>query len=261
MRIYEPDGTPYGDGLLVSGLSFPSDASLAVALGGAWGADLYAISDGDLLRFDAVPGSPSFGEYVEVGSGFDTMRATDITFWPDGDLYVAVRNDCILRVGSDCNGNGVPDTRDIADGTSLDNNGNGIPDECENQQPLIICNGPVVLWSPDHELVDVSSAFDVLDPNGDPVTLSFRGFSDEPETPLTATPDDPCESRRGGHGWGCAETWRKPLSGSQRGGIQAINRDERRIPAESALRNGGRGAGSGRMATVETANGKCRSNA
>ena len=31
----------------------------------------------------------------------------------------------------DCNGNGVPDECDIADGTSLDEDGNGIPDECQ----------------------------------------------------------------------------------------------------------------------------------
>jgi hypothetical protein len=32
---------------------------------------------------------------------------------------------------SDCNGNGVADTTDLAMGTSLDANGNGIPDECD----------------------------------------------------------------------------------------------------------------------------------
>jgi hypothetical protein len=32
---------------------------------------------------------------------------------------------------NDCNGNGVPDDCDIADGTSRDFNGNAIPDECE----------------------------------------------------------------------------------------------------------------------------------
>jgi glucose/arabinose dehydrogenase len=33
--------------------------------------------------------------------------------------------------GPDCNGNGKPDSCDIANGTSLDANNNGIPDECE----------------------------------------------------------------------------------------------------------------------------------
>jgi hypothetical protein len=33
--------------------------------------------------------------------------------------------------GSDCNGNGIYDNEDIANGTSLDCNGNGVPDECD----------------------------------------------------------------------------------------------------------------------------------
>jgi hypothetical protein len=32
----------------------------------------------------------------------------------------------------DCNGNGVPDDADIADGTCSDDNGNGMPDDCEH---------------------------------------------------------------------------------------------------------------------------------
>jgi hypothetical protein len=45
--------------------------------------------------------------------------------------------------GLDCNGNGIPDDVDIANGTSNDKNGNGIPDECED------CNGNGVLDSVD----------------------------------------------------------------------------------------------------------------
>lgn len=54
-----------------------------------------------------------------------------------------------------------------------------------NQPPVITCNGPVALWSPNHELVDVSSAISVSDPDGNPVTLTFRVFSDETEIPDT----------------------------------------------------------------------------
>ncbi|MBU0617335.1 MAG: hypothetical protein KKI02_06445 [Planctomycetes bacterium] len=106
--------------------------------------------------------------------------------------------DAILRVFSDCNSNGINDQCDIDCGPtgglccafptcaqSADCNANGIPDECENQPPIITCNGPVVLWSPDHDLIDASSAFSVDDPDDDPVTLSFRVFSDEPEIPET----------------------------------------------------------------------------
>ena len=35
-------------------------------------------------------------------------------------------------IGTDCNGNGVLDECDIADGTSLDADGDGLPDECED---------------------------------------------------------------------------------------------------------------------------------
>lgn len=34
------------------------------------------------------------------------------------------------NVAADCNGNGIPDATDIADGTSTDANGDGVPDEC-----------------------------------------------------------------------------------------------------------------------------------
>jgi hypothetical protein len=45
-----------------------------------------------------------------------------------------VRAEAVIPVG-DCNGNGVPDECDLAEGTSLDLDENGIPDECED------CNG------------------------------------------------------------------------------------------------------------------------
>jgi hypothetical protein len=55
----------------------------------------------------------------------------------------------------------------------------------QNTPPEITCDDPVVLWSPNHELVDASSAFSVDDPDGDPVDVSIRVFSDETETPDT----------------------------------------------------------------------------
>ena len=54
-----------------------------------------------------------------------------------------------------------------------------------NQPPEITCSDPVVLWSPNHELVDARAAFTVSDPDGDPVSLSIRVFSDESEMPET----------------------------------------------------------------------------
>jgi hypothetical protein len=54
-----------------------------------------------------------------------------------------------------------------------------------NQPPVITCNDPVTLWSPNHELVDAGAAFSVDDPDGDPVAVSIRVFSDETEIPDT----------------------------------------------------------------------------
>ncbi|HUU95248.1 MAG TPA: hypothetical protein VM487_05880 [Phycisphaerae bacterium] len=63
----------------------------------------------------------------------------------------------------------------------------GIDDACENQSPVILCNEAAVIWSPVHELIDVSPAFSAYDPDpdDDALTLSFRVFSDEPEIPET----------------------------------------------------------------------------
>jgi hypothetical protein len=78
--------------------------------------------------------------------------------------------------------------------------------EPDNRPPQVTCNGPVVLWSPDHELVDVSSAISVSDPDGDPVALTFRVFSDETEVPDTGdgtgkhAPDFKPELASGAHG-------------------------------------------------------------
>ena len=60
------------------------------------------------------------------------------TFGEDamGELYVTNRTNgavfkIVARDPSDCNGNGIADSCDLASGTSLDANSNGIPDECE----------------------------------------------------------------------------------------------------------------------------------
>jgi len=54
-----------------------------------------------------------------------------------------------------------------------------------NALPFITCNEPVVLWPPNHKLVDVSEAFSVTSQDDSPITYSLRVFSDEPE----ASPD------------------------------------------------------------------------
>ncbi len=88
-----------------------------------------------------------------------------------------------------------------------------------NRPPEITCNDPVVLWSPNHDLFDVSSAFSVVDPDGDPVTLSVRVFSDETETPETGdgtgrhAPDFKEELFEGGRGLIVRSERRGPADG------------------------------------------------
>jgi hypothetical protein len=59
------------------------------------------------------------------------------TFWTIQEYAYSPENQWGTWVGQlsfdgfDCNGNGVPDEDDIANGDSPDDNGNGVPDECE----------------------------------------------------------------------------------------------------------------------------------
>jgi hypothetical protein len=81
------------------------------------------------LTFDSHVGWPNqnkLGDYYHLVSdrvGADLAWAA--TFNGEQDVYY-------LRIGDyDCNGNGVPDPRDIIRETSPDCNANDIPDECE----------------------------------------------------------------------------------------------------------------------------------
>jgi hypothetical protein len=66
------------------------------------------------------------GDYYHMTSdNLGANLACATTFNGEQDVYY-------LRIGSyDCNGNGIADEIDIANGTSHDCNQNGIPDECE----------------------------------------------------------------------------------------------------------------------------------
>jgi hypothetical protein len=73
------------------------------------------------------PDQDKIGDYYDMTSDqLGAHVAYSATFNGEQDVYY-------LRIGAyDCNGNGVPDDEDIANGTSLDCNENGNPDECEN---------------------------------------------------------------------------------------------------------------------------------
>jgi glucose/arabinose dehydrogenase len=74
---------------------------------------------------------------VAIASGPDGLYYSDFYSENSGGNPTA-RGANILRLKyvappppPDCNGNGIPDATDIANGTSRDCNGNGIPDECD----------------------------------------------------------------------------------------------------------------------------------
>ena len=84
--------------------------------------------------WDSTLGWPQqlkIGDYYQLNSDdLGANLAYAATFNGEQDIY-------FLRLGEpDCNGNGVADALDVADGTSDDCNTNGIPDECERD-----CNG------------------------------------------------------------------------------------------------------------------------
>jgi hypothetical protein len=106
-------------------------------------------------------------------------HATDI--W---GTYVAV---LVVTPPTDCNGNGIPDQMDIANGTSTDCNLNGIPDECD---PLVDCNGNGVQdacdllfgTSPDCNTNDVPDECDLA--NGVSQDCNGNGIPDDCEVGL-----------------------------------------------------------------------------
>jgi hypothetical protein len=76
--------------------------------------------------FIGWPQQNKIGDYYDMESDLVGANvAYAATYNGEQDVY-------FLRIGDyDCNGNGIPDTQDIAADPSLDCNGNGIPDSCE----------------------------------------------------------------------------------------------------------------------------------
>ncbi|MFQ5414199.1 MAG: hypothetical protein ACE5E6_07045, partial [Phycisphaerae bacterium] len=72
------------------------------------------------------PNQNKLGDYYDmISDDVGAHLAFAATFNAEQDVYY-------LRIGDyDCNGNALPDTDDLAAGTSADCNENDIPDECE----------------------------------------------------------------------------------------------------------------------------------
>jgi hypothetical protein len=65
----------------------------------------------------------------------------DVCDLADGVSFDCNANDIPDECEADCNTNGIPDECDIADGTSQDADGNGIPDECEVVNGFLVITG------------------------------------------------------------------------------------------------------------------------
>jgi hypothetical protein len=89
----------------------------------------WAPSVATTLTFDSMVGFPNqnkIGDYMDLSSDrVGAFVAYAATFNGEEDVY------CLRINDYDCNGNGIPDSIDLANGTLHDCNGNGIPDECE----------------------------------------------------------------------------------------------------------------------------------
>lgn len=72
-----------------------------------------------------------------VGSSADTSaRPVHVTHTNPNELIIDPRNPLGSPGMVDCNWNGIPDSLDIAEGTSDDDNHNGVIDECESDTTL-----------------------------------------------------------------------------------------------------------------------------
>ena len=87
--------------------------------------------------FLGYPQQSKIGDYYDmISDDVGASLAFSATFNGEQDVW-------FLRLGeADCNGNGVPDSSDIALGNSTDGDQNGIPDECETLLMLDITPGP-----------------------------------------------------------------------------------------------------------------------
>ena len=105
----------------------------------AHAADLDADGDADALSASTWHAnelgvfSPA-SDLPRTGQGLIAMESADLDGDFDIDVVFASSSTVfwLENLGTeDCNGNGSPDSQDVATGISTDCNGNGVPDECE----------------------------------------------------------------------------------------------------------------------------------
>ncbi len=151
------------DGVNVGGVLPQTGAANDAWQGFLWGGasatnNLYDRADGDIAPFVLAP-------------------AASVTFETDGFGDCIGHSLAAVSFRIDCNGNGIPDDEDIANGTSQDCNGNGVPDECD------IANGT----SQDCNGNSVPDECDIA--NGTSLDCNGNGVPDECDIANGTSPD------------------------------------------------------------------------
>lgn len=120
-----------GDRIVVGSVSFTDTIS---AQGAAW---VYERRNGTwLLTHQLLHSDPSYNDFLGASVSIDGTTVIASSY---NDDTVATNSGAVYvfeDVIADCNGNGIADALDLAEGTSYDCNGNEVPDSCEND-----CNG------------------------------------------------------------------------------------------------------------------------
>jgi len=107
------------------------------AIVGAYQDDDNGNQSGSAYLFDTNTGAQVAKLVPSDGAGYDSFGVSVAIDGTNAIIGAMWDNDNGTDSGSaylfeyDCNGNGIPDNQDIADGTSADCNANGRPDECE----------------------------------------------------------------------------------------------------------------------------------
>ncbi|MFQ5463158.1 MAG: hypothetical protein ACE5E5_11105, partial [Phycisphaerae bacterium] len=136
-------GTSGGDGVVFlqpTGLPECPDFDQG---GGFYGIEL---SDGvnDPVRSVVEFVGPPIGACCQPDGSCTEGTQTDCnTGSYQGDDTLCAQISCAQPPPPDCNGNGIPDDQDIAQGTSLDCNLNQVPDECEGS-PIVVDAGTLL---------------------------------------------------------------------------------------------------------------------
>jgi hypothetical protein len=140
-----------------------------------------------------VPGGTYVLRFRTAKRGGTADASNQITVFWEGNLLVTINptSTAMVTHAYTVTASGGSADLEFQGGGTSDSLGSMVDAVELNALPIITCNEPVLLWPPNHELVDVSSAFAITSQDASPITYSIRVFSDEQEAP----PQDPGTGR------------------------------------------------------------------